>query len=135
MIYELKIIDRPGGLQVTERYKTLTSGTFETAVLISTAVSATLVTAETYNLLSNEPTQPMKKNLDFKSHYIPAIPNPQKGLIKDFMLGGKPWGDLPVIVCDCEIGYPNQIIYGTDVLLMKCRKFSVNEESVIIETC
>ena len=136
MIYELKITDKPGGLQVKERYKTLAGETFETAVLISTALAATLVTTKIYSLLSDEPLTPMEKNLNYGIPYIPTIPNPQRGLIKGFMLGGKLYGDIPVIVCDCEIGYSNNMIYGSNIILKKCRRFSVDRKmgKVIIET-
>ena len=132
MTYELKIIDAPGGLQVKEHYRTLTGGTIEEIVLISTALPATLITVEAYELLSCEPLHPMEKDLDFGLYYIPTIPNPKRGLIKGFTLDGKIWGDLPVVVCDCEIGYPNHIILGTDVL-MKCQTFSVDGVNVTIE--
>jgi len=134
MIYELKRVDVPKGLQVKEQYNTLTGDILETDVLISTGLSPTLVTTETYNILSNEPLQPMEKNRNFGLRYIPTIPNPQRGIIKNFTLGGKLWGDLSVIVCDCEIGYQNQIILGTYILFSKFRAFSVDEKNMIIET-
>jgi hypothetical protein len=133
MKYEMKIVDVPGGLTVGEQYTTVKGEVLEANVIVSTACPVTLVTAETYLLLSDEPMQPMEKNLDIGLPYIPTIPNPQRGLIKGFTLGRKPWGDLPVIVCDCEIGYPNPIILGTDITT-KCRSFSVDEKNVIIET-
>ena len=81
-----------------------------------------------------ERLQPMDKNLKYDLHYVPTIPNPKQGVIKNFTLGGQPWGDLPVVVCDCEIGYPNQIILGANVLLKNCKKFSTENENLIIET-
>jgi len=132
MKYVLKVSDAPGGLQVTEQYKTLSGGTLDATVLISTALPITLITAEAYDSLSSEPLQPMEKNLDIGLPYIPIIPNPQRGLIKDFTLDGKVWGDLKVVVCDVEVGYPNPIILGTDIM-MNCTSFSCDWETVTFE--
>jgi hypothetical protein len=133
MKYVLKVSNAPGGLQVSEQYKTLSGGTLDAVVLISTALPITLVTAETYDALSSEPTQPMDKNLEIGLPYIPVIPNPKRGLIKDFTLNGQIWGDLKVVVCDVEIGYPNPIIIGTDII-MNCKSFSWDSETVAMET-
>jgi len=133
MKYVLKVSDAPGGLQVNEKYKTLSGGTLDAIVLISTALQITLVTAETYDALSSEPTQLMEKNLNIGLPYIPVIPNPKRGLIKDFTLDGKVWGDLKVVVCDVEIGYPNPIILGTDIM-MNCKSYSCDWKTVTIET-
>ena len=132
MKYVLKVSNVPGGLQVAEQYKTLSGGTLDATVLISTALPITLITTEAYNALSNEPLQPMEKNLDIGLPYIPVIPNPKRGLIKDFTLDGKVWGDLKVVICDVEIGYPNPIILGTDIT-MNCTSFSCDWETVTIE--
>ena len=134
MNYEIKLMDTPNGLQAREQYLTLTGEQIEFDVLISTAVSATLITREAYRFLSDEPLQPMKPNLNYNLQYVPTIPKPQRGLIKQFTLGGQPCGDLPVIVCDCEIGYGNQLILGTDILLKKCKRFSTEGETLTIET-
>ena len=63
MKYVMKVSDVPGGLQVSEQYKTLSGGTIDATVLISTALQITLVSAETYDALSSEPTQLMEKTL------------------------------------------------------------------------
>ena len=133
MKYVMKVSDVPGGLQVSEQYKTLSGGTIDATVLISTALQITLVSAETYDALSSEPTQLMEKNLNIGLPYIPVIPNPKRGLIKDFTLGGQIWGDLNVVVCDVEIGYPNPIILGTDIMV-NCKSVSWGTEMVTIET-
>ena len=77
MKYELKIIDIPGGVQVQERYMSLTGEPFETIVLLSMGLSATLVTREIYEIMSNEPLRLMDKNLKYDLHYVPTIPNPE----------------------------------------------------------
>jgi len=117
---------------VNEKYKTLSGDTLDATVLISTVLQITLINAETYDALSIEPTQLMEKNLNTGLPYIPVIPNPKRGLIKDFTLNGKVWGDLKVVVCDVEIGYSNPIILGTDVV-MNCNSFSCDWETVTIE--
>ena len=53
MNYEIKLMDTPNGLQAREQYLTLTGEQIEFDVLISTAVSATLITRESYRLLSD----------------------------------------------------------------------------------
>ena len=54
-------------------------------------------------------------------------------MIKDFTLGGQIWGDLNVVVCDVEIGYPNPIILGTNIM-MDCKSVCWGAEMVTIET-
>ena len=133
MKYVMKVSNASGGLQVDEQYKTLTGDTLDATVLISTALPITLIDAETYNALSVESLQPMEKDLNVGLPYIPIIPNPKRGLIKNFTIAGEAWGDLNVVVCDVEIGYPNPIILGTDITT-KCKSFSCDWETVITET-
>jgi len=132
MTYELKRHYGFGGLQVLEQYTSKSGESFEVVALIATGSPVTLITSETYELLSDEEKKPLEKNFDIGIYYIPAIPNPKHGLIKNFTIGGKLWGDLQVLVCDCKIGYPNEIIIGADII-MKCRSFQVDGGMVIFE--